>query len=267
MKVFQIDAFTDRAFRGNPAAVVLLDQYPEAREMQSLAREMNLSETAFLRPLEEGFELRWFTPTIEVDLCGHATLASAHHLWESGRLSPSEEARFYTRSGVLTAVRRNPWIEMDFPAQPPVASEPPRGLLKAVGLEPLFVGRNQSDWLVEVASEQEILELAPDTRRLEDACDRGLIVTSVAEGDSYHFVSRFFAPAAGVDEDPVTGSAHCCLGPYWAERLENPELIGFQASSRGGVVRTRVAGDRVILGGQAITIMEGELVVAWPRVA
>lgn len=266
MKVYQIDAFTDRAFRGNPAAVCLLTVFPEAREMQTLAREMNLSETAFLKPVEDGFELRWFTPAVEVDLCGHATLASAHFLWETGQLDPSQEARFHTRSGLLTAVRKDRWIEMDFPAQPPVANEPPKGLLRAIDVEPLFVGRNGSDWLIEVGSEQEVLNLDPDLRRLGEVCDRGLIVTSASRTDSYHYVSRFFAPAAGVDEDPVTGSAHCCLGPYWTARLNNPDLVGFQASDRGGVVRTRLTGERVILGGQAITIMEGELVVPWPRV-
>lgn len=267
MNIVQIDAFTDRAFRGNPAAVCRLTNFPAARQMQILAREMNLSETAFLRPVVDGYELRWFTPVMEVDLCGHATLASAHFLWESGELSDTAEARFHTRSGLLTAVRRDRWIEMDFPAQPPVIAEPVSGLLRAVGASPRFVGRNESDWLVELESAQEVLDLDPDIGRIGEICQRGLIVTSVADSTSYDFVSRFFAPAAGVPEDPVTGSAHCCLGPYWSQRLERPELVGFQASTRGGVVRMRVLEDRVVLGGQAVTVMRGEITVPWPEVA
>jgi len=266
MRIAQIDAFTGRAFRGNPAAVCLLTDYPEARAMQILAQEMNLSETAFLKPVEDGYELRWFTPTVEVDLCGHATLASAHFLWESGELSHTAEARFHTRSGLLTAVQRDRWIEMSFPAQPAVATEPPGGLLQAVRANPLFVGKNESDWLVEVESEQEVLELDPDLRRLGEISDRGVMVTSVSDADSYDFVSRFFAPAAGVDEDPLTGSADCCLGPYWAHRLDKAELVGFQASSRGGVVRVRLANDRIVLGGQAVTVLLGELTAAWPQI-
>jgi len=234
--------------------------------MQILAREMNLSETAFLRPVGDGYELRWFTPTVEVDLCGHATLAAAHYLWESGELGEGAEARFQTGSGLLTARRTDPWIEMDFPAQPAIATEPVEGLLRAVGAHPLFVGKNQSDWLIAVDSEREVLDLDPDIRRLGEICERGVMVTSLSAAAGYDFVSRFFAPAAGVPEDPVTGSAHCCLGPYWAKRLNKPELVGFQASSRGGVVRTRVSDDRVLLGGQAVTVMRGELTVPWPQV-
>jgi predicted PhzF superfamily epimerase YddE/YHI9 len=266
MRIAQIDAFTDSAFHGNPAAVCVVTTYPEAREMQILAREMNLSETAFLRPSDDGYELRWFTPTVEVDLCGHATLAASHFLWESGQLELGSEARFRTRSGLLTAVRMDRWIEMDFPAQPAVAAEPVGGLLQAVGAHPRFVGRNESDWLIEVESEQEVLDLDPDIRRLGEICERGVMVTSLSNADRFDFVSRFFAPAAGVAEDPVTGSAHCCLGPYWARRLNKVELVGFQASARGGVVRTRIADDRVVLGGQAVTVMQGELTVSWPRV-
>jgi len=266
MKIAQIDAFTDRAFRGNPAAVCLLSDYPDVGQLQILAREMNLSETAFLKGVDDGYELRWFTPTVEVDLCGHATLASAHFLWESGELAGGAEARFHTRSGLLTAVRRDRWIEMDFPAQPAVPAEPTKGLLQAVGADPRFVGRNEADWLVEVESEREVLELDPDLRRLGEICERGVMVTAKSTADSYDFVSRFFAPAAGVAEDPVTGSAHCCLGPHWGQRLDKIELVGFQASARGGVVRMRLADDRVVLGGQAITVMQGELTAPWPQV-
>ncbi len=265
MRIAQIDAFTDRPFRGNPAAVCLLSTFPEAREMQILAREMNLSETAFLKPGEEGFDLRWFTPTVEVDLCGHATLASAHFLWESGVLGSEEEARFHTRSGLLTASRRDSWIEMDFPAQPPTAAEPPAGLLQALGISPIYVGRNQADWLVEVSTPEEVAELQPDMGRMSEVCTRGVMVTSVSESESFHFVSRFFAPGVGVPEDPVTGSAHCCLGPYWGEKLERTEMNALQASERGGVVRVQLRGDRVLLAGQAITVLRGELTVPWPE--
>ena len=266
MRIAQIDAFTDRPFRGNPAAVCLLRSFPEAREMQILAREMNLSETAFLKPTEDGHELRWFTPAVEVDLCGHATLASAHFLWESGELAVGSEARFHTRSGLLTAVQRDRWIEMNFPAQPAVSVEPPGGLLRAVRADPLFVGKNDDDWIVEVGSEREVLDLAPDIGHLAEVCERGLMITSVSASDSYDFVSRFFAPRAGVAEDPVTGSAHCCLGPFWGERLNKSELVGYQASERGGVVRVRLAEERVVLGGQAVTVMQGELRVPWPQI-
>ena len=185
-------------------------------------------------------------------------------LWESGELAEAAEARFHTRSGLLTAAWREPWIEMDFPAQAPIATEPVEGLLEAVGATPRFVGRNESDWLVEVGSEETVVELTPDLRRIAEICQRGLIVTSASAAPDHDFVSRFFAPAAGVPEDPVTGSAHCCLGPFWAERLGRSELVGYQASGRGGHVRTRTLGDRVVLAGQAVTVLQGELTVPWP---
>lgn len=265
MKITQIDAFTDRPFHGNPAAVCILDTYPEASQMQMLAAEMNLSETAFVKPLDGEYELRWFTPTVEVDLCGHATLASAHHLWSDGLADTSQELRFHTCSGILTAVWREPWIEMDFPSQPAAEASPVDGLLEALNIEPDFVGRNGADWLVELATEGLVRELAPDLHRLGDVAQRGVMVTSVSDSKSFDFVSRFFAPAVGVSEDPVTGSAHCCLGPYWAGRLGRTELVGYQASPRGGVVQVRLQGDRVILGGQAVTVMHGRLQTPWPQ--
>jgi len=228
--------------------------------MQDVAREMNLSETAFALPHEEGYDLRWFTPTSEVDLCGHATLATAHVLWESGVLASDAEAVFHTRSGILRASRADDWIELDFPAQPVEESAPPKDLLDALGVQPVFVGRNASDFLVALEDEKVLRTLRPNISLLERVDMRGVIVTAPAISARFDFASRFFAPAVGVDEDPVTGSAHCALAPYWAERLNKREMVGYQVSSRGGTVRTRLAGDRVILGGQAITVMRAELV-------
>ncbi len=259
IRIVQVDAFTDRPFAGNPAAVcVLRDQKPEAW-LRNVAREMNLSETAFLWPREDGYQLRWFTPAVEVDLCGHATVASAHVLWADGHLAEGAQARFHTRSGLLTADRRGAWIELDFPAKRAEPAEPPPALLSSLGLEQAaFVGRNAFDYLVEIASEEQLRSLAPDMTALRRIPVRGVMVTARAAAE-FDFVSRFFAPAVGVDEDPVTGSAHTALGPYWAAKLGKCELTAFQASARGGVVRVRLEGDRVILGGQAVTILTADL--------
>ncbi len=263
MKVplFQVDAFTDKPFAGNPAAVCLLPQPQETAWMQNVAREMNLSETAFLLRQEDGFSLRWFTPAVEVDLCGHATLASAHILWETGLLDADEPARFWTRSGLLTAQRQGSWIEMNFPAEPAEPADAPPELAAALGIEPRFVGRNRLDYLVEVDSEEAVRAMQPDFDLLRAMPIRGVIVTSRAASPEYDFVSRFFGPAVGIHEDPVTGSAHCCLGPFWRDRLGQEEFVAYQASARGGIVRVRVRGDRVLLGGQAVTIWRGELIV------
>jgi PhzF family phenazine biosynthesis protein len=243
--------------------------------MQSIAREMNLSETAFLVPRDDGYDLRWFTPAVEVDLCGHATLASAHTLWETGVLPPGQQARFHTRSGLLTCTLAAGQIEMDFPATPPRPVDPPPGLANALGIEPRWVGQNRFDFLVEVPEESDVRGVAPDFRALKALGVRGVMVTAKADlegsirpglptaAEPFDFVSRFFAPGAGIDEDPVTGSAHCTLGPYWGRRLAKDELLAFQASVRGGVVRVRLAGDRVILGGQAVTVLKGEI-LDWP---
>jgi len=260
LDLFQVDAFTDRPFAGNPAAVCLLDAPRDARWMQDVAREMNLSETAFLEPTGDGFGLRWFTPAVEVQLCGHATLASAHVLWETGTLDPAATARFHTLSGLLTAERQGEWIELDFPARPVEETPPPTGLLEAFDAEPLFVGRSRYDYLLELPSEQAVRTAAPDHRRLAALGVRGVIITAKASAEPYDFVSRFFAPGSGIDEDPVTGSAHCTLGPYWAGRLDKEEFLAYQASARGGVVKVRVVGDRVKLGGQAVTVLRGRLV-------
>jgi PhzF family phenazine biosynthesis protein len=253
-----VDAFTDKPFAGNPAAVCLLSQPGEDSWMQDVAREMNLSETAFVHPQGDGFRLRWFTPAVEVDLCGHATLASAHVLWETEQLQADQPARFHTRSGLLTASRRDDWIELDFPANPPEEAPPPPGLLEALAISPRYVGRSRFDYLVEVDSEDAVKKVRPDFRALRSVATRGVIVTSRATSQGYDFVSRFFAPAAGVDEDPVTGSAHCCLGPYWQMHLGKTYFVAHQASRRGGLLRVRVEGPRVVLGGKAVTILRGQ---------
>jgi len=281
--IYQVDAFTDRPFAGNPAAVCILPAPADEAWMQAVAREMNLSETAFLCPHadgyhEDGYILRWFTPAVEVDLCGHATLASAHVLWETGALEPQEQARFHTHSGLLTAVRRadgiqedgyileedgcieDGYILMDFPATPDKPVDAPPGLGEALGVVPLYVGQSRFDYFVEVESEAAVRALRPDFAALRRLGVRGVGVTSRADTPGFDFVSRFFAPGAGVDEDPVTGSAHCCLGPFWQRRLGRTEFTAYQASARGGTVRVRVDGERVRLGGQAVTVLRGELV-------
>jgi PhzF family phenazine biosynthesis protein len=259
LAIFQVDAFTDKPFAGNPAAVCILPEPREARWMQSVAAEMNLSETAFLLKETDGFNLRWFTPTTEVDLCGHATLASAHVLWEAGYLKPDQQARFWTRSGLLTAEREGDWMELDFPAEPENPATSPSGLARALGVAPRYVGKNRFDYLVEMDSEETVRNVKPDFGLLAEIPARGVIVTSRAITPGFDFVSRFFAPRAGINEDPVTGSAHCCLGPFWSTRLGKSEFLAYQASARGGVVRVRMGGQRVHLGGQAVTVLRGEL--------
>jgi len=260
IRIVQVDAFTNRPFAGNPAAVCVLTAAPAEDWMRNVAREMNLSETAFLVPQDGGFHLRWFTPAVEVDLCGHATVAAAHVLWQDGHLPRGRQARFHTRSGLLTADQREDWIELDFPAKIATASEAPPELLPALGVaEARFVGRNAFDYLVEIESEETLRGLSPDHSTLRKLPVRGIIVTARASTPPFDFVSRFFAPGSGIDEDPVTGSAHTALGPYWSGRLGKTKFTAFQASPRGGVVRVRLHGDRVILGGQAVTVMTGEL--------
>lgn len=229
--------------------------------MQQVAREMNLSETAFLRKQKDGFSLRWFTPTTEVDLCGHATLASAHVLWESGLLKPDEQARFHTRSGLLTAEHKEGLIELNFPVlleEPAIA---PAELVTALGIEPKYVGRFGVRYLIEVETEEVVRGLKPDFHSLRALPERGVVVTSGSVSAEYDFISRYFAPWVGVDEDPVTGSVHCCLGPFWGKRLEEEKLIAYQASARGGVIHIHLKGGRVYLGGCAITVLRGELLV------
>lgn len=260
-KMIQVDAFTDRAFGGNPAAVCLLNGPRDDAWMQQVGREMNLSETAFLLKREDGFSLRWFTPAVEVDLCGHATLASAHALWEEGIAPAGAPLRFHTRSGLLMAEQRGDLIELDFPATPESACEAPAGLVEALGVEPLRIGKNLFDYLVLLKDAGAVRRAAPDLGRLGKISARGVIVTAASDDPRFDFVSRFFAPAAGIDEDPVTGSAHCCLAPFWQARLGKAEMDAYQASARGGVLKVRVEGDRVKIGGRAVTVLRGELVV------
>jgi PhzF family phenazine biosynthesis protein len=261
LSIIQVDAFTDRPFSGNPAAVCLLPEPRSERWMQDIAREMNLSETAFLHPEDGGFRLRWFTPIVEVALCGHATLASAHVLWEDQHLPPDAVAVFHTQSGRLTAQRRAGWIELDFPATPAAPADAPAGLLEALGVRaPRAVARSRFDYLVELESEEVVRRLTPDHSALRRVEARGVMVTSRATTPGFDFVSRFFAPQSGIDEDPATGSAHCTLGPYWSVRLGKSALTAYQASPRGGVVRVEVRDGRVGLSGQAVTVLRGELV-------
>jgi len=261
-KIVQVDAFTRQPFSGNPAAVCILDQAVDEEWMQNVALEMNLSETAFLLQEGDAYGLRWFTPAAEVELCGHATLASAHVLWEDGLLAPEQQARFLTLSGMLGAELNGDLICLDFPSTPVSAVSPPfipPLLVEALGCQPTFVGRGRFDYLIEVGSEAEVRGLSPDMARLVRTETRGVMVT--ARGTEHDFVSRFFAPAVGIPEDPVTGSAHCALAPYWAEKLGKAELRAFQASKRGGELVVEVAGERVKLKGAAVTTLRGELKV------
>jgi PhzF family phenazine biosynthesis protein len=255
-----VDAFTDKPFAGNPAAVAVLDAPRDEAWMKFVAREMNLSETAFLHPLGDGWSLRWFTPAAEVKLCGHATLASAFTMWETGVLQPDDEARFHTLSGLLTCERENGWIAMDFPARPTESCAPPDGLGGALGCSLVSTASNGMDILVEVYDQATLSGLRPNFNALAKLPVRGVIVTCRSAYAKFDFVSRFFAPSVGVPEDPVTGSAHCALGPYWQSRLGKDDFHAFQASERGGNVKLSVRGDRVILRGQAVMMSRVELI-------
>ena len=262
-RVVVVDSFTAEKFKGNPAAVCVLEQSRDERWMQNVAREMNLSETAFVQQTEDGYRLRWFTPTEEVDLCGHATLAAAHVLWEEGHVRRGQDILFFTRSGLLTASSDSEWMELDFPADyEETASEIP-GLAEALGIPIQYVGLGGFDVLIETESEEMVQACRPDMKKLcaLPVSQRGVIVTSrAAEGKPYDFASRAFFPLIGIEEDPVTGSAHCLLGTYWQNKLGKDTMTGYQASARGGFVRVHVQGKRIRLGGQAVTVMRGELV-------
>jgi PhzF family phenazine biosynthesis protein len=260
IRLLQIDAFADKPFSGNPAAVCLLEDAREAAWMQSVAAEMNLSETAFVQPRQDGFSLRWFTPQAEVDLCGHATLAAAHALWTTGAVDGTRPVRFHTRSGLLVCSLQGDRVMMNFPATPVEQVAASGELAGALGVEPSFTGKSKFDLLAVVDSDAALRALQPDMVLLQEMPVRGVIATSLSDDPAFDFVSRFFAPGLGVDEDPVTGSAHCCLGPFWSERLGRKELVAYQASSRGGVVDVQVAGGRGVLGGAAVTILDGHLV-------
>jgi predicted PhzF superfamily epimerase YddE/YHI9 len=258
-RIVQVDSFTRTPFKGNPAAVCVLESAADAVWMQNVAREMNLSETAFLYPEREGYRLRWFGPSVEVDLCGHATLASAHVLWEDGILPSDAEITFLTRSGILSARKQDNWIMLNFPLEPASEIVIPPLLTEAFGVELRYVGENRVDYIIEVGSERILRDLKPDFGKLQRFSDRGFMVTSRSSTPGYDYVSRFFAPGRGVNEDPVTGSSHCCLGPFWQQRLQKNELIAYQASLRGGVAKVKVLEDRVDIGGQAVTVLRGEL--------
>jgi PhzF family phenazine biosynthesis protein len=265
VEITQVDAFTATPFQGNPAAVCILNSPREEKWMADVAMEMNLSETAFLTPhaVDHGaFQLRWFTPTLEIALCGHATLASAHVLWESGRLAPHAEARFHTKSGVLVCNKLGNWIEMDFPATFVEPCDPPAQLAEALGCEIKSIGRSKFDYLAELDDEATVRGVKANHHLLHQLPVRGVIVTALANSantHNYDFVSRFFAPGSGIDEDPVTGSAHCALAPYWAKKTGKSEMTGYQASPRGGIVKVRPVQERVFLSGQAVTVLRGEL--------
>ena len=263
--LFLVDAFTDTAFSGNPAAICILPEPCSDHWMQQVAREMNLSETAFLFREANGFHLRWFTPIVEVDLCGHATLASAHVLWEAGYLNLDEEARFQTRSGLLTARHtgaQKEQIELDFPSEVVSDIDTPPDLATTLGIPLCYVGRtSRRTYLVQTDSEETVRRVQPNFTTLAQMPLRSVIVTSHSASPTYDFVSRYFAPRLGVNEDPVTGSAHCCLGPFWSERLGKTELVAYQASPRGGKLDIRVCGERIFLSGRAVTVLRGMLLV------
>ncbi len=260
-RFFHVDSFTEVPFAGNPAGVCLLASPRDGTWMQQVAAEMNLSETAFLSPQEDGFSLRWFTPTTEVDLCGHGTLASAHVLWETGTLDRHQQARFHTRSGLLTATRGDLLITLDFPALAEEPATAPTELIAALGVEPRYVGRFGGEYLLELETEEQVRQVRPDFPSLKAMPGQAVVITSVSASDEFDFVSRCFAPWVGVDEDPVTGSVHCCLGPFWGKRLGKERLVAYQASARGGVVHMELKDGRVDLGGRAVTVLRGELVV------
>jgi PhzF family phenazine biosynthesis protein len=255
-----VDAFTDRPFSGNPAAVCLVPGPADPRWMQQVAREMNVSETAYLHPEGDGWRLRWFTPKTEVELCGHPTLATAHVLWEEGLLPADAAITFRTLSGDLVVTREGDWVELDLPALQVEEAPLPEGLLAALGLETVcFSARHGEDYVLELESAEIVRTLTPDFRAILRLPLRSVIPTAVSTGGEHDFVSRFFAPVAGQAEDHVTGFAHCLLGPYWQRRLGKDRFVAYQASERGGTLRVAVKGGRVILGGQAVTIMRGEL--------
>jgi len=259
MQLWLIDAFTDAPFAGNPAGVCLLHEAKSDAWMQSVAREMNQAETAFLLKRDDGFGLRWFTPALEVDLCGHATLASAHFLWSAKKLKAKEKATFHTKSGVLSARREKDWILLDFPATPAEPCEPPPYLLAAFNALGAPVFKSRFDYMIVLDKASAVRAPKVEFRLLREIETRGVIITAPSDEPGVDFLSRFFAPSAGVDEDPVTGSAHCALAPYWANRLGKTALVGYQASARGGIVRVEIQGDRVQLGGQAVTVVKGTI--------
>jgi PhzF family phenazine biosynthesis protein len=264
MKFCTVDAFTDRLFHGNPAAVCVVETFPDDELMQNIATEVNLSETAFVMPrYDNHYEIRWFTPVTEVSLCGHATLAAAHVLWTEMEIAINDEIFFESKSGILRAKKGDGDITLDMPAQFTEPTSVPDGLVEALGVSPVFVGKAHDDCLVELHTVEEVINLQPDLALLANVDCRGIIVTADSDGGDYDFVSRFFAPRVGVPEDPVTGSAHCKLAPYWSERLGKNEFIAYQASKRGGRLTVRHEGERVHLTGNAVTAFSGRFLAIY----
>lgn len=261
-----VDAFTRRAFGGNPAVVCRIDDWPSRAWMQQVAAEMNAGATVFVRRREMDREIRWFSPTVELEMCGHGTLAAAHLLWETGEADPAQAVAFQSRGGTLRAVREEGRIVLDCPALVDQPVEPPAALLAALGLsDALYLGRNRFDYIVEVDGEWVVQDLRPDMQMLAGIETRGVIVTSRAADADTDFVSRFFAPAAGIAEDHATGSAHCCLGVFWRKRCGKTRMVARQLSSRGGLFVIEVVGDVVRIGGDAVVVSEGRLTVPCDR--
>ncbi|MGD0337510.1 MAG: PhzF family phenazine biosynthesis protein [Bacteroidota bacterium] len=259
MKYYHVDTFTNKIFAGNPAGVCILTAPKDEQWMQNIATEMNLPITAFLMKQENSFGLRWFTPTIEISLCGHGTLASAHILREKGILRVDEKAKFLTKSGPLIASKVGNLIELDFPLEEIRDAAAPPDLLEELKVQPTYIGKSRTDYLIEVESEEILRNIAPDFASLKKVKMRGVMITSRSSNTAFDFVSRFFAPAVGVNEDHVTGSSHCCLGPYWQKKLNKTNLLAYQASARGGVISVRIGSERVFLGGEAVTVFTADL--------
>lgn len=261
IQIFQVDSFTVKPFTGNPAGVCILDQPKNETWMQAVAAEMNLSETAFLLPKGGGYNLRWFTPTTEVDLCGHATLASAHILYEFGFYEQDETIEFFTRSGKLISSFDKGFIELDMPRYEPLEIETPTSLVNALGLEPVSTAvLEQKTIIAEFQNDEDVQNFKPDYQKLADLLYKDITITAKSTNPKYDFITRFFSPRTGINEDPVTGSVHCLLGPYWAKKLTKDKLLAYQASARGGEVRIRLSKDRAFIGGKAITVLRGDLV-------
>ena len=263
IKIYKVDAFTSIPYQGNPAAICVLDNPVEDQWMQAVASEMNLAETAYLLKEGDSFRLRWFTPTVEMDICGHATLASAHILWEQGYVLKGSAINFKTLSGEITVTQFGNEIVMDFPADPestvPLTEDLTMILKESLGANPIYVGKSQRDFLVEVESAEILRSMTPNMSILAEVPMRGYIVTAKSDKPEFDFISRCFFPAVGIPEDHVTGSAHCCLARYWGGKLDKTEMLGFQASNRGGQVRVKIVGDRVMLIGSCVTVLIGEL--------
>jgi PhzF family phenazine biosynthesis protein len=255
MRIYQVDSFAEKPFEGNPAGVCVLPGPADEKWMQNVAMEMNLAETAFLYAANGGYNLRWFTPEAEVDLCGHATLAAAHILFETGALPMDGEAVFFSKSGKLSARKEGETIRLDFPAEADEPTELPGALRNALrGAGIFYCGKNRMDYIVEIVNDEQLKRLQPDMQELKTLGRRGVIVTCASSDPAYDFISRFFAPGVGIPEDPVTGSAHCCLGPYWQRKLGKSAFSAYQASKRGGKLQVEVKGDRVMIGGKAVTV-------------